>query len=259
MLFRSLEIHLELATKTKLFCSCPRTGSEAPNSRTCPTCLGMPGSKPVLNKKAVEYAIKLALATKSKIAPELVFSRKSYFYPDMAKNFQISQFEMPLATGGVVKLQSKEVRLKRINMEEDPAAQGHPGGMLKSGFVLVYYNRSGNPLVEVVTEPDMNSSQEAREFMNKLITILSYIEIFNINNCIMKADVNVNIKPYPRVEIKNVTGFKEIQRAVESELDRQRKELAEGKKGKQHTRAWDSEKAQHSCSGRRKLQKSMGI
>jgi len=237
-----LEIHLELDTKTKLFCGCARSGSVEPNSRTCVVCLGMPGSKPVVNKKAVDYAIKLALATKSKIAPELVFSRKSYFYPDMAKNYQITQYEMPLASGGYIKLDSgKKVNLTRIHMEEDPAAMVHPAGMQKSSYVLVDYNRSGDPLVEVVTEPDMKSSAEAREFMNKLITILSYLDIFNINNCIIKADVNVNIKPYPRVEIKNVTGFKEIQKSIEYELERQRKELKDGRKGKQHTRAWDGE------------------
>jgi aspartyl-tRNA(Asn)/glutamyl-tRNA(Gln) amidotransferase subunit B len=127
-------------------------------------------------------------------------------------------------------------------MEEDPASLTHLGSLETSPFVLVDYNRSGNPLVEIVTEPDMHSAEEARLFMKKLITILSYLEIFNINTCIIKADVNVNIKPYPRVEIKNVTGFKEIQRAIEYELERQKAELAEGKKGSQHTRSWDSEK-----------------
>ncbi len=239
-----LECHIQLNTRTKLFCSCPAQGTPEPNTRTCPVCLGHPGSKPVLNKKAVEHALKLCLAVGSKISPELIFSRKSYFYPDMAKNYQISQYEMPLGTGGSLKLsKDKVVKLTRIHMEEDPAALVHPAAMGQSAYVLVDYNRSGNPLVEVVTEPDMHSAEEARLFMKKLITILSYLEIFDINTCIIKADVNVNVLPYPRVEIKNVTGFKEIQRAIEHELSRQQKELAEGKKGVQHTRSWDAEKS----------------
>ncbi len=240
-----LEVHTELKTDSKLFCSCPRTGSDVPNSRTCPTCLGHPGSKPVLNKKAVEYAIKLALATSSEISPELIFSRKSYFYPDMAKNYQISQYEIPLATEGSIKLENgKKIGLTRIHMEEDPAALVHPAGIQDSKFVLVDYNRSGDPLVEVVTKPDLTSPAEAREFMKQLITILEYLEIFDDDNCIIKADVNVSIKEgnYTRAEIKNITGFKEIERALKYEVARQKKEIEDEKKLIQETRAWDSEK-----------------
>ena len=240
-----IEVHVELKTDSKLFCGCARIGSEEPNSRTCPVCLGHPGSKPVLNKKAVEYAIKLALAANSKINPELIFSRKSYFYPDMAKNYQISQYEIPLATEGSIKLESgKEIGLTRIHMEEDPAALVHPEGMGKSAYVLVDYNRSGNPLAEVVTKPDMTSPEEARDFMNQLITILEYLEIFDVNNCVIKADANVSIKEsdYTRAEIKNITGFKDIERALKYEVQRQKQEIIEGKKLKQETRAWDSDK-----------------
>lgn len=240
-----IECHVELKTDSKLFCSCARTGSEEPNSRTCPTCLGHPGSKPVLNKKAVEFAIKLALATNSKISPELIFSRKSYFYPDMAKNYQISQYEIPLATEGSIKLEKgKEISLTRIHMEEDPAALVHPSGMRESKFVLVDYNRSGDPLVEVVTNPDMTSPEEARDFMNQLITVLEYLEIFDVNSCIIKADANISIKEsgYIRAEIKNITGFKDIERALKYEVARQKEEVKEGKTLKQETRAWDSEK-----------------
>src|SRR3990167_387533 len=146
-----LEIHAELDTKTKLFCSCPTHGSEEPNSRTCPTCLGMPGSKPLLNRKAVEYALKLALALGCKISDELVFSRKSYFYPDMAKNYQISQYEIPLGNKGMLKLRDgKEIGIIRVHMEEDPASLVHPQGMQQSAYVLVDYNRSGNPLLEKI-------------------------------------------------------------------------------------------------------------
>lgn len=240
-----LEVHIQLDTSTKLFCGCPTQGSDEPNTRVCPTCLGMPGSKPRLNKKAVEFAIKLALATDSKIAKELIFSRKSYFYPDMAKNFQISQYDIPLAIKGKLKMKNgKEIGLTRIHMEEDPAALVHIGSMQKSPYVLVDYNRSGNPLVEIVTEPELTSPGEAREFMKQIITILGYLKIFDVNTCIIKADANVSIKEsgYVRSEIKNVTGFKEVERALRYEAERQKKEVKEGHKLKQETRAWDSAK-----------------
>jgi len=242
-----IEVHIELKTDSKLFCGCKRAGeeNEEPNTRCCEVCLGHPGSKPVLNKKAVEYAIKLALATNSKISPELIFSRKSYFYPDMSKNYQISQYEVPLATEGKLKLEKgKEIGLVRIHMEEDPAALVHPAGMKDSKLVLVDYNRSGDPLVEVVTKPDLTSPSEARDFMKQLITVLEYLEIFDVDNCIIKADANVSIKEsgYTRAEIKNITGFKEIERALNYEVIRQKKEVSEGRKIKQETRAWDSDK-----------------
>ena len=240
-----LEIHSELNTKTKLFCSCPTHGSEEPNTRTCITCLGMPGSKPVLNKKAVEFALKLCLALNCKISPELIFSRKSYFYPDMSNNYQISQYEIPLGNKGMLKLRDgKEIGIIRVHMEEDPASLVHPAGMKESQYVLVDYNRSGNPLVEIVTEPDLASPDEARDFMKQLITVLNYLEIFDMNEGIIKADANVSIKEssYTRVEIKNITGFKEIERALVYEVKRQQDELKHGKNIHQETRAWDSEK-----------------
>ena len=237
-----LEIHVELDTESKLFCGCARKGSDEPNTRTCPVCLGHPGSKPVLNKKAVEHALKLCLALDCKINPELIFSRKSYFYPDMAKNYQISQFEIPLATEGKLKLKNgKEVRIHRIHMEEDPASLTHPAGMTQSSYVLVDYNRSGDPLAEIVTEPDMHGPEEARDFMKRLIEVINYLGIFDIDNCIIKADANVSVKEsgYKRVEIKNITGFKEIERALFYEVERQRQEAAEGRDIANETRAWD--------------------
>ncbi len=240
-----IEVHVQLDTDSKLFCGCPTQGSDEPNTRTCVTCLGHPGSKPVVNKKAVEYAIKMALATKSKISKELIFSRKSYFYPDMSKNFQISQYEIPLSTGGEIMLKTgKKIRLTRIHMEEDPAALVHPAGMQKSSFVLVDYNRSGNPLIEIVTEPDMGGPNEAREFMKQLINILNYLKIFDVEKCIIKADANISIKEsdYTRVEIKNITGFKEIERALNYEVLRQKNEIGERRKIVPETRAWASEK-----------------
>ena len=239
-----LEIHVELDTKSKLFCSCARAGNDEPNSRTCPYCLGFPGSKPVLNKKAVEYGIKLALATKSKIAKQLVFSRKSYFYPDLASNFQITQYELPLCEKGFIQLSNgKKINLIRIHLEEDPASLVHIGSMQKSPYVLVDYNRSGDPLAEIVTEPELTSPEEARDFMKQLITILEYLEVFNIENCIIKADANISIKEsnYTRAEVKNITGFKDIERALNYEIKRQKKAVEEGIKLKPETRAWDAD------------------
>jgi aspartyl-tRNA(Asn)/glutamyl-tRNA(Gln) amidotransferase subunit B len=239
-----LECHVELKTKSKLFCGCSRTGSEEPNTRTCPVCLGHPGSKPVLNKKAVDFALKLALAVGCEISPELIFSRKSYFYPDMSKNYQISQYEIPLGTGGKIKLaEGTAINLTRIHMEEDPAALVHPNGMAKSTYVLVDYNRSGNPLVEIVTEPDMTTPAQARDFLKQLISILKYLDIFDAEESSIKADANVSIKEsdYSRVEIKNISGFKEIERALNYEIDRQKKMVKERKKIVLETRAWDSD------------------
>ena len=244
-----LEIHAELNTKTKLFCGCPtkaKDGNEdLPNSRCCPACLGHPGSKPVLNKKAVEFALKLCIALGCEISPELVFSRKSYFYPDMAKNYQISQYEIPLGKGGRLKLHDgKEIGITRVHMEEDPASLVHPSGMKDSAYVLVDYNRSGNPLAEIVTEPDFESPDEARDFMKQLISVLDYLEIFDANSGIIKADANVSIKEsgYTRAEIKNITGFREIERALIYELSRQKDEIKNHRQINQETRAWDSER-----------------
>ncbi|MEK6868861.1 MAG: Asp-tRNA(Asn)/Glu-tRNA(Gln) amidotransferase subunit GatB, partial [Nanoarchaeota archaeon] len=213
---------------------------------TCEVCLGHPGSKPVLNKKAVEYAIKLCLALNCRISKELIFSRKSYFYPDMAKNYQISQYEIPLGNKGSLKLRSgKEVGITRVHMEEDPAALVHPAGMQESAYVLVDYNRSGNPLLEIVTEPCMESAEEARDFMKQLITILDYLGIFDVNYGIIKADANVSIKEsgFVKQEVKNITGFKEIERALQYEILRQKADISAGKKLQQETRAWNSEKS----------------
>ena len=244
-----LEVHVELNTKTKLFCGCPTKPKQAqedlPNSRCCPICLGMPGAKPVLNSKAVEFALKLCLALNCEISPQLVFSRKSYFYPDMAKNYQISQYEIPLGSSGKLSLsEGMEIGISRIHMEEDPASLVHPSGLKESMYVLVDYNRSGNPLAEIVTEPCLESPQQARDFMKQLITVLRYLEIFDVSNGIIKADANISIKEsgYSRVEIKNITGFKEIESALFYEAGRQKEEIKHGRKIPNETRAWDSEK-----------------
>ncbi|MEA3515524.1 MAG: Asp-tRNA(Asn)/Glu-tRNA(Gln) amidotransferase subunit GatB [Nanoarchaeota archaeon] len=240
-----LEIHIELATDSKLFCSCAtHADKDEPNTRTCPVCLGHPGSKPVLNKKAVDYALRLCLALGCEIAPELVFSRKSYFYPDMSKNYQITQYEIPLGEKGSIRLSDGvKIGINRVHMEEDPAALVHPAGMTGSTFVLIDYNRSGDPLCEVVTEPELTSPEQARDFMKQLINILRYLGIFDVNRCIIKADANVSVKEsgYQRVEMKNITGFKDIERALKYEIQRQKKVLKDGAVIKNETRAWDGQ------------------
>ena len=238
-----IECHVELNTNTKLFCSC-KTIADEPNTATCEVCLGFPGSKPVLNKKAVDYALRLCMALGCKIAPELIFSRKSYFYPDMSKNYQITQYELPLGEKGEIELSDGEkIGITRVHMEEDPAALTHPAGMQNSTYVLIDYNRSGRPLCEIVTEPDMTSPEQARDFMKQIINILRYINIFDINNCIIKADANISIKEsgYTRVEVKNITGFKEIERALNYELKRQKQAIVTNEKIVQETRGWDSD------------------
>jgi aspartyl-tRNA(Asn)/glutamyl-tRNA(Gln) amidotransferase subunit B len=239
-----LEIHVELNTKSKLFCSCATQGSELPNTRVCQICLGHPGSKPVVNKRAIEFAIKLAMALNCKLAKEVVFSRKSYFYPDMSKNYQITQYEEPIGIDGSIKIMDKIIGITRLHLEEDPASLVHPAGITKSKYVLIDYNRSGNPLVEVVTKPELTSAEEAREFMKSLVTMLQYLGIFNPDKNIIKADANVSIKElnYVRSEVKNITGFKEIQRALEYEIQRQKQLVQENKTMVQQTRAWDSAK-----------------
>ncbi|MFO8016728.1 MAG: Asp-tRNA(Asn)/Glu-tRNA(Gln) amidotransferase subunit GatB [Candidatus Woesearchaeota archaeon] len=243
-----LEIHIELDTDTKLFCGCSTENPEEPNTHTCPVCLGHPGSKPVLNRKAVDYALRLCLALGCELNKQLIFSRKSYFYPDMAKNYQTTQYELPLGRGGKLSIgdteKSKEIGIVRVHIEEDPASLVHPSGMTTSPFVLVDYNRSGRPLCEVVTEPELSGPEEARDFMKKLITVLRYIGIFDQENCIIKADANLSVKEtgYVRSEVKNITGFKEIERALKYEVGRHRKAASEGKKLTQDTRAWDAEK-----------------
>jgi len=240
-----LEIHTQLNTKSKLFCGCATSGSEQPNTRTCEVCLGMPGSKPVLNRKAVEYALRLCIALNCALAKSLVFSRKSYFYPDLAQNYQITQYELPLGMNGSLKLSTgKEIGIQRVHIEEDPASLVHPAGTHDSKYVLIDYNRSGNPLCEIVTKPELESAAEARDFMKQLVRIVGYLGIFDINNCIIKADANISIKEsnYTRVEIKNITGFKEIENALLYEIERQKNLSKEGKKIETETRAWDAAK-----------------
>ncbi len=242
-----LEIHVQLDTRTKLFCGCATRPvdpeKDGQNTRTCEVCLGLPGSKPVLNRRVVDFALKLCLALGCTIDDALIFSRKSYFYPDLAKNYQISQFERPLGKGGSVTLASgKKIRITRVHVEEDPASLIHPPG--KAAATLADYNRSGIPLCEIVTEPDMTSPDEAREFMKRLRAIIQYLDIFDESTGVIKADANISIKAsgYVRSEIKNVTGFKEIERALDHEVGRHKRAVKDGEKLVQDTRQWDAQR-----------------
>ncbi len=246
-----LEIHVQLTTKTKLFCRCPNKTAKEPNKFCCPTCLGMPGSKPAINKAAVEYAIKIALALNCKFPGETFFSRKSYFYPDLPKDFQISQYEIPLAKGGHLMFNKKRIGITRVHMEEDPGRIVHVGGSItKAKYVLVDYNRSGVPLCEVVTEPDFENPKEARLFLQELSSILQYLDVFNPDiEGSMRVDSNISLETQTddrrpssgvRVEIKNITGFKDVERALNYEVIRQKGLLRRGQKIVRETRTWDA-------------------
>ncbi|AKA73554.2 Asp-tRNA(Asn)/Glu-tRNA(Gln) amidotransferase subunit GatB [Saccharolobus solfataricus] len=245
-----LEVHVHItALKTKLFCSCPSdyTGKD-PNTVTCPVCLGLPGAIPVLNENAVKYGILTALALNCQIAEKLIFDRKHYFYPDMSKNYQISQYDGPgsmaIAKDGYIKLNDKIIRIRRINIEEDPAKIVYPtGSILTSKYTLLDYNRSGTPLLEIVTEPDLRSAKEARFFLEKLRSILEHLGVCDCGiEGAMKADVNISVKGGERVEVKNVGSPKDVEDAINYEIARQRASILQGIKIERETRHWDNER-----------------
>ena len=237
-----LEIHAYLNTDSKLFCPCSTDSENAePNSKVCPICLGHPGSKPVLNAKAVELAVKVGLAMNCEINKDFFFSRKTYFYPDMASNYQITQYEVPVAQKGHITIPTgKKAGITRAHLEWDPAALVHPQGMGKSDYVLIDYNRSGFPLIEIVTEPEIESPKEAREFLNALESILKYLNVLKPGS-VLKVDANISIYPNERIEIKNISGYAAVEKALNFELLRQRRELRMGKKIEQHTRAYNAD------------------
>ncbi len=219
-----LEIHLQLETESKLFCGCSidSEGVE-PNGNTCPICLGFPGAKPKVNRRAVEHGVKIARALECSVQPQFYFSRKSYFYPDMPKNFQITQYEMPLALGGSLLLNDRRIGITRVHMEEDPARLVHVGGNISSSlYTLIDHNRSGVPLVEIVTEPDLTSSREARMFLEKLGLILEHLGVYDPGReGGLRVDANVSLKGGQRVEVKNITGFRAVEDALNYEIIRQ--------------------------------------
>lgn len=234
-----LEIHVQLPTQSKMFCSCPTTEAEGPNTHVCPVCLGMPGSRPVLNRKVLEYGIMLAKMLGCKISDTTWFSRKTYFYPDMSKSVQITQYDNPVGEGGLYMLDGKKpIRITRIHIEEDPGKTKRVGDQSS----LVDYNRSGIPLAEIVTEPDLSSPAEAREFLKQLIEDIRHtIDLPGDGERSIRCDCNISVGT-ERCEVKNVTGLKNVERALTFEVVRQTKILRAGGKIERETRRFDEER-----------------
>ena len=255
-----LEVHVELATKTKIFCGCSTAFGGAPNTHTCPVCTGMPGSLPVLNKQVVEYAMAVGLATNCDITQNCKFDRKNYFYPDNPQNYQISQLYYPICHDGGIKIdvngQKKIVRIHEIHMEEDAGKLVHDEW---EDVSLVDYNRSGVPLIEIVSEPDMRSADEVIAYLEKLRLIIQYLGASDckLQEGSMRADVNLSVREVgsdqfgTRTEMKNLNSFKAIAHAIEGERQRQIELIEEGKQVVQETRRWDDNK-EHSYAMRSK-------
>ena len=247
-----LEVHAQLLTRSKLFCSCATVFQADPNEQTCPICLGMPGVLPVLNRQAVEFAIRTGLAMQGQVTPVSRFARKNYFYPDLPKGYQISQYEEPLIAGGGLSIDvdetSKHIRLIRIHLEEDAGKSIHGEHLADPGKSYVDLNRTGVPLLEIVSEPDLRSPEEARVYLQKLKTILEYIEVCdgNMEEGSLRCDANVSLRPKgvetlgTRTEIKNVNSFRNVQRALEYEIERQAEVLDGGGRVVQETRLFDA-------------------
>ena len=243
-----LEVHAQLRTQSKIFCGCSTQFGCEPNQNTCPVCAGFPGVLPVLNKKVVEFAIKAGLASHSVISPSSILARKNYFYPDLPKGYQISQYELPICTGGYIEVEVdgalKRVRLTRIHIEEDAGKNIHDAHGAAS---LVDLNRAGVALLEIVSEPDMRSSQEAGTYLRSLRQILQYLGICdgNMEEGSFRCDANVSVRPQGtealgvKIEIKNLNSFKAVEKSIEFEVVRQQETLSEGGKLIQETRLWD--------------------
>jgi len=246
-----LEVHAQLKTKTKIFCACSTSFGAPPNTHTCPVCLGMPGVLPVLNKKVVDYTLRMALATNCKIAPESRFARKNYFYPDLPKGYQISQYELPIAEHGFIDIEvnggQQRIGITRIHMEEDAGKLGHDPDRPLS---MVDFNRTGVPLIEIVSEPDIRSAEAAGSYLRQLRSIVRYLGICdgNLEEGSFRCDANVSIRPKgekklgTRTELKNLNSFKHVEKALLYEISRQKETLLDGGKIVQETRLWDPDK-----------------
>jgi len=246
-----LEVHAEMLTQSKIFCGCSAQFGAPPNEHTCPLCLGLPGVLPVLNRRVVEFAIKAGLATHCSIAPVSRWARKNYFYPDLPKGYQISQYELPICVGGRIDIEvaghAKTVRLTRIHMEEDTGKNIHDQ---HGDASLVDYNRSGVPLLEIVSEPDIRSPAEAGAYLRKLRAILQYLEVCdgNMEEGSFRCDANVSLRPAgttglgTKAEVKNMNSFRAVERALEFEIARQADVLQRGERVAQETRLWDADR-----------------
>ena len=252
-----LECHVELSTRTKMFCGCANVFGAAPNTNICPVCLGHPGSLPVPNQKAIEYIVRIGLALNCRIAPHSLFHRKNYFYPDMPKNFQISQYDLPICVGGHLDIQVdgdiRRIGITRVHMEEDTGKTTHAGTTGRIGqadYALVDYNRAGVPLVEVVSEPDMRSAEEARAYLTELRVTLESLGVSDVRmeEGSLRCDANVSTRVRgseelgTKVEIKNLNSIRSLERAVRFEEDRQRSVLEAGERLVQETRHWDEDR-----------------
>ena len=246
-----LEVHAELLTRSKIFCGCSAGFGAPPNTNVCPVCLGMPGVLPVLNRRVVEFAIRAGLATGCAVAPSSIFARKNYFYPDIPKGYQISQYELPICAGGhidvVTEAGTKRVGLTRIHMEEDTGKNVHDAHVADS---LVDFNRSGVPLLEIVSEPDLRTPGEAGAYLRTLRSILQYLEVCdgNMEEGSFRCDANVSVRPRgqkelgTKVEIKNMNSFRAVERALVYEIARQEQAIADGERIVQETRLWDADR-----------------
>jgi aspartyl-tRNA(Asn)/glutamyl-tRNA(Gln) amidotransferase subunit B len=249
-----LEVHCQLLTATKIFCSCRNRFGDEPNTNVCPVCLGLPGALPVLSRHAVTLAIRAALATHCTVQPTSIFARKNYFYPDLPKGYQISQYELPLATEGYVEIPSagafRRVRLQRIHMEEDAGKLLHDGLAWSAEKSGVDFNRSGVPLIEIVSHPDMRSSEEAYDYLSALKAVLLYAEVSdcNMEEGSLRCDANVSVRPRgseafgTRAEIKNLNSFRNVARAIDHEIARQVALIDSGGRIVQETRLWNADR-----------------
>ena len=245
-----LEVHAQLSTSTKIFCGCSTKFGNPPNTNVCPICLGHPGTLPVLNKKVVEYAVMLGLATNCSINERSIIARKNYFYPDLPKGYQISQFEEPICEDGFIEIElengsRKNIKIKRIHLEEDAGKLIHDQG----DDTLVDLNRCGTPLLEIVTEPDINSAQEAYSYLTNLKQILTYLEVCdgNMEEGSLRCDANISVRPKgqlelgTRTEVKNMNSFRNVERAIEFEINRQIELIEDGGKVTQQTLLWNAD------------------
>ncbi len=249
-----LEVHAELKTDSKIFCSCATTFGAEPNTQVCPVCSGFPGMLPVLNEKVVEIAIKTGLALNSEIAEFCKFDRKNYFYPDLPKAYQISQYDLPICKGGYLDIdldgEKTRIGITRAHLEEDAGKLVHQGDITTTPFSLVDLNRSSVPLLEIVSEPDMRSAQQARAYVEKLRAILLFTDVSDckMQEGSLRCDANVSVRPWgqkefgTRTETKNLNSFRALERAIEYEAQRQMEALEDGEMIVQETRTWDEEK-----------------
>jgi aspartyl-tRNA(Asn)/glutamyl-tRNA(Gln) amidotransferase subunit B len=250
-----LEVHAQLLTRSKMFCGCPTTFGAAPNTQTCPVCLGMPGTLPVINRRAIELAVRTALAFECRVNAGCRFARKHYYYPDMPKNFQISQYEEPLAEDGGLSIdlpggETRRIGIERLHLEEDVGKLVHEGTIETARASLVDYNRSGMPLMETVSRPDLRSPEEAATYLRAFRAVLVYLGVCdgNMEEGSLRCDANVSLRPRgatalgTKVEIKNLNSFRNVQRALEFEVQRQTTALDAGERIVQETRLWDADR-----------------